>query len=363
MKLLAFIIIIALAAVLAPEAQARQREQRGNTGSRTQTSAERTISAAPEAVVSICLNTGDVVVRGWDRSEVQARVAEPAAVRFQPTGGEPSRRIEVVVSGSDESMTGFGECGSVERVELFVPRGASLSLRARSGNTEISDVADVRVDSFSGDVSVSRFSRAVEINSMSGSVSVSDGTGRARLRAVSGEVEAARLRRLDDNDVLDASSTSGDVILRDVSYTRVRGATISGDVVMTGDLARGGSYDFKTISGDVVLTLPTDASFKLHATVVSNGDIFTDFSVVTAPESAAAAVASAPPVMPQPPVMPAPNPQPAPAPTVKGHGKVKVGPPHPGIPNQTRLIGTVGAGDADLRLSSFNGTLRLKRRQ
>ena len=33
----------------------------------------------------------------------------------------------------------------------------------------------------------------------------------------------------------------------------------------------------------------------------------------------------------------------------------------PGGTTQTRLIGTVGAGDADVRISSFNGTLHLKK--
>jgi hypothetical protein len=355
MKFPVLIITLALAAALAPESSA-QRRAAGRGEAAVPDGVERRIGAAPDVAVTLCLNRGDVVVRGWDRSEVQARAEGAAGVRLQSVGGEPARRVEVLVSESEAEGANFGDCGSADSVELSVPRGASVSLTTRSGHTEVSGVAEVRVDSFSGDVGVSRFARSVEISSLSGDVSATDGSGRVRLRAVSGGVEASNLRRIGDNDVLDVSSTSGDVTLRNVNYTRVRGATISGSVELSGALTGGGSYDLKTISGDVVLTLPPDASFRLHASIISNGEIFTDFSVTTVPE------ANAPPAPPA----PMPFPGPAPAPRAHGRGRATGGPappPHGALPGQTRLVGTVGAGDAELRISSFSGTLRLKRRQ
>ncbi|HZI18997.1 MAG TPA: DUF4097 family beta strand repeat-containing protein [Pyrinomonadaceae bacterium] len=362
MKFPVLIIIIALAACPVPETWAQRRAPRG-AEARGREAVERTVAAAPDAAVALCINEGDVVVRGWDRPEVQARAEGAANLRLQPLGGVPARRVEVAVTSSEDGAAGFGDCGSADHVELSVPRGASVSLTTRNGHTEVSGVAEVRVDAFSGDVGVTRFSRSVEVNSLSGDLSVTDGTGRVRLRAVSGGIEATGLRRLGDNDVLDVTSTSGDVMLRDVSYTRVRGATISGNVEMSGALERGGSYDFKTISGDVIVTLPADASFKLHASVVSNGEVITDFPVTLTPGAAAA---HAPPqTTPMPPPPPA-----AAAARAHGRGRASVGPgpvpmpgPHPEPPGQARLIGTVGEGDAELRISSFSGTLRLKRRQ
>jgi len=350
MKLPVLIFTLALAAALAPDSSARQRAARGAEPA-GRDAVERRAAAAPEVSVALCLNQGDVVVRGWDRPEVQARAEGVSGLRLQPTGGEPARRIEVLVSGPAGDKVSFADCGSAGSVELSVPRGASVSLTTRSGHTEVSGVAEVRVDAFSGDVGISRVARSVEVSSLSGDVSVTDSAGRVRLRAVSGGIEASRLRRLGDNDVLDVSSTSGEVLLRDVSYTRVRGATISGDVEVSGELARGGSYEFKTISGDVTLSLPANSSFRLYASVISNGEIVTDFPVTTAPEN------GPPPAPPAPPVMVGPG---------RGHGRGRAsgGPPAPPAPpGQTRLVGTVGAGDAELRISSFSGTLHLKRRQ
>jgi hypothetical protein len=355
MKFFVLIIVLALTA-LAPDAAAQRRTTRVAEPQASE-SVERRIGAAADVTVSLCLNQGGVVVHGWDRSEVQVRAEGVAGLRLQAVGAEPARRVEVLVSNSEAEEGGLPDCGTADSVELSVPRGASVNLTTRSGHTEVSDVADVRVDAFSGDVGISRVSRSVEVSSLSGDVSVTDGAGRVRLRAVSGGVEASNLRRLNDNDVLDVSSTSGEVILRGVSYTRVRGATISGNVEMAGALARGGSYEFKTISGDVIIELPAASSFRLHASVISNGEIITDFPITTTPESAAP---------PAPPASPSPAPLPSPAPRPHGRGKVTVGPPHPGphnLPGQTRLIGTVGAGDAELRISSFSGTLHLKRQQ
>jgi hypothetical protein len=365
MKFSSLIIIVLFAALGSPVA-ARQNQTDAQAGG-TLPEIERRVAAAEDVALSLCLNSGDVIVRGWDRDEVQARASEARSLRLQPIGGQPARRVEVFVATGNEGSQEFGDCGTADSIEISVPRGASVSLTVRNGHTEVSDVADVRVDSFSGDVGVSRVSRSVEISSLSGDVSVANATGRVRLRAVSGGVEAVSLRRADDNDALDVSSTSGDVILRGVNYARVRGSSISGNVDMMGPLSRGGSYELKTISGDVTMRLPADSSFKLNASVVTNGEIVTDFPVKT---MAGAMPAPSPIVEVAPPLppgatsipqggMPPPH---AGAPPAPGPRR-RPNPPqvHVGEPGQTRLVGTVGAGDADVRLTSFNGTLHIKK--
>lgn len=295
------------------------------------------VSASPNVVVSVCLTSGDVIVRGWERSEVRARVDQPGSLRLQAVGEQPAGRVEVLALPHKDARIEPEGCGMVESLELTVPRGATVNVQARSGNVEVSDVAEARVDSLSGDVDLSGIERSAEVNSMSGDVTLAGARGRVRLRTVSGTVEAIDARKLDVNDVLEASSTSGDVLLDRVDYSQIRASAISGSVRMTGPLARGGSYEFKTISGDVTLTLPADSSFKLNAGVVMSGEIITDFPVKTTTTDPDGAVVGGPPS--------------------QSTGK-RV---RSGQPLQTRLVGTVGDGEADLRLTSFNGTLYLKR--
>lgn len=318
---------------------------------------ERSTPADASVVVSLCLASGDVVVRGWDRAEVRASAGSGGGLELRTDRGQPARRVEVLVSQGEDVPAQPGECGVTDGLELNVPRGAAVSLRVQEGDVAVSDVAELTVNNMSGDVEVRGIARGVEVRTMSGDVSLSDSKGRVRLRVVSGSVLASNVAPLSPTDVFDASSTSGDVELEGVRHSRVSGATISGGVRMTGPLAPGGTYEFKSVSGDVTLALPSDSSFRLDAKVVMSGEIITDFPVRASsltPEDEADP--------PTPPASPAP-----PAPPAGQHGRPRPGPrvnvPAPPPPHMrpTRLVGTVGAGDAAVDLSSFSGTLHLKK--
>jgi hypothetical protein len=361
-----FLTISLLAALLAPQGFAQTKTTRTTTATRgaarTESKAEarskasgaadedsaveRRADAARDVVVSLCLASGDVVVRGSDRAEVRARLEEEGGLRLDTGGGQPARRVEVIVAPNERAEAFAGGCGSASNLELTVPRGASVNVESRSGNVQIADVADVHVQATSGDVDVRRASKSVEVSALSGDISLADSTGPARLTAVSGSVEARNARALAPGDTFEAKSTSGDISLEGVAHSQVSGATVSGGVIYTGALARGGVYDFLTISGDVTLELPADSSFTLHAKVMASGDIVTDFPVKTFGGASAT-----------PPSTPAPPPGP--------HGPGRTRPPNaipPYGPVGTHLDGTVGTGDAVVNLSSFSGSVRLRRR-
>jgi hypothetical protein len=162
------------------------------------------------------------------------------------------------------------------------------------------------------------------------------------------------------------------VTLEGVAHGQVSGAAVSGQVLYTGALSRGGSYDFSTISGDVMMELPADASFTIHARIVVSGEIDTDFPVRITP-GAHGTPAPDPPDRPTPAPKPAPRPgaaapTPGPGPTPPDPpgppkpGKVKAKVRMTGEPTSARLDGTVGTGDAVVNLSSFSGSLYLRKR-
>ena len=292
--------------------------------------AVRTVAAASDAVVELSLESGDVVVRGWDRKEVEARSDNAARIELrqyesasaaEPSGkgGSPARRVEVFVLSAQERDVHPGEFSGSGDIELSVPRGATVVLRVQSGDIEITNVAEARVESASGDVDISHVSKAVDVNAMSGDITLVDARGGVRLRSMSGNVEATNIRPNDDKDFFTISSVSGEINLENVTHAKVRGETVSGSVRFTGQLARGGGYDLRTTSGDVTMTIPADSSFKVKAKVVLGGEIISDFNVksdVASPKGS----------------------------------------------TQGRLDGTVGAGEAEVTLTSFNGTVHLRKR-
>lgn len=304
---------------------------------------ERTSSAEAQAVVSLCLTQGDVIVRGWEKAEVRARAEGAGNMRLLTPNVRPAPRVEVLVGDEEDVEPDSGDCGSADQLELMVPRGSTVNVRTQNGHVDLSDVSDARVETLSGDVEVRRVTKAVLVSCLNGDVSLSDVSGPVRAITVSGSVEARNARSLSAGDGFEAKSTSGDVTIENVKHSEVIAAAISGSLLYTGALARGGAYDFKTISGDVTLELPADSSFTLHAKVVVSGDIDTDFPVRTTAFG---------PSIPNPP-QPVQPPQPP-------HGRPgKIKPPKE--PEQVRLDGTVGSGDATVNMSSFSGSLHLRK--
>ena len=372
MKFSLLTLLFALALAAAPQAAAQQRQPRtggqqpgtGGPPPSGEFTLERRAEAEGRAVVSLCVNTGDVIVRGWDRNEVRARAEGEGTLRLLTPNVRPAPRVEVLVSEERDADLNAGHCGTNETIELTVPRGATVEVETRSGNVEVADVAEARVKVLSGDVDVRRVARAVEVSCLSGDVSVSDSTGPVRVVSVSGDVEARNVRTSASGDSFEAKSTSGNVTIEGVGHGHVSGSAVSGNLLYTGALARGGSYEFRTISGDVTLELPADASFKLHAKVVVSGEIITDFPVRTHGASASSSAgtapvaAAAPPAPPAPPMPVAGVTPPAPPAHVKKVPKVKVHKDH----ESARLDGTVGTGDAVVNLSSFSGSLHLRKR-
>jgi len=204
--------LFALAFALAPHAAAR-----GQAGAPAQPpppaqggyALERRAEAEAKAVVSLCITSGDVVVRGWDRREVRARLRDEGALRLQTPNVRPAPRVEVLVSEDREEELDSGHCGMSGLVELTVPRGATVEVESRTGNVEVADVAAARVKVLSGDVNVRRGSESVEVSCLSGDVSVEDSSGPVRVSTVSGDVEARHVRRVAAGDDFDVRSTSG----------------------------------------------------------------------------------------------------------------------------------------------------------
>lgn len=344
---------------------------------------EQTIAVESNVIVSLCIASGGITVRGWERNEVQASSSDAEAINFRRASASntgPASRIEVLISDPADGPGGRTDsCNAFSDVQLNVPRGAIVQLRTRDGDVTVTDVTEARVETQNGDIDLQRISRLVEARCLSGDISLSDSSGRVQLDSVSGSVEATNVRSLTAGDDFDAGTVSGDVMLEAIGHVQVRAKSVSGSVNMAGPLAHGGRYDFKTMSGDVTLSLPANASFKVNAKVAHGGNIISDFNITPTPDatqsrkesvsaasSAATASSSATartsvPDAPAPPTPPNPSsaPRPAPAPRVS----VVIAPSPMSDPHGVeRLNGIFGTGDATLNLASFSGTVHLRRR-
>jgi hypothetical protein len=285
---------------------------------------ERTLPASQNVAVSLCLTSGTVRVNGWDRPEVKVMATSLRQLELQGGGLNPSQRIEVFASNSTSAQPGeptVSECRGVTNMEINVPRGATVEIRLRAGDIEVAEVAEARIRNLSGDISLSRVTRAVEATTISGDLSLRDSAGRIKMATVNGDIDASNISALGPGDDFSVNSTGGDITLENVAQARLNANTTSGTITMTGQLAQRGSYTLNTFSGDVVLNIPQTSAFRINARAPQGG-ITTDFAVKSAGEADSQ-----------------------------------------NLPQGGRLTGTYGTGDwASLNIHSFSGTVRLQKR-
>ena len=320
----------------------------------------------PRASITLCVMSGKLVVRGWEKSEIRARATDADQLEFRridkvKDGSTPATRIDVMVL---DQQSPRGDCHAIADVEMDVPKEATVQVQTRDGDIFITGVGGAFAGSQNGDITIERATKFVEAGSVGGSIFLKDSTGRINLSSAGGGVEAVNVKPVAADDTFEVGTVSGDIQLDRVSNQSVSAKTVNGTVSMTGPLAKEGQYVFTTMGGDVVLKMPLDASFSLNARLSAQGHIVSDFPLKYLPE------------IPSPPV---PKAEPAPEAKTKEKAKPEKGPKgelgpktgpiiapvvvvKPVIVNPFRRIRAIcGSGDASISLSSFGGTLHLKK--
>lgn len=274
--------MVLAAAVLAPLAARAER-------------IERTFPADADTAVEIRNYVGQVKVHGWSQPQVKVIALRKTQV-VEPHLELKANRVHIHTHNLD---TAASPADRVVDFEVWAPPDAQLDIYLESGSVLVENFTeDIRVEATAANVRVYRLDGYSTISTLSGGIEAEACAGRVEVTTISGTV------RFRNND----------------SRNLVAGST-SGDIYYEGALQRGGSYEFRTNSGTIELTLPADASFELNARS-SEGEVRNDFPL--APRS---------------------------------HGR----PPQQANALRSSL-GTVQSGDALIRASSFSGTIRVRKR-
>ncbi|HWT00474.1 MAG TPA: DUF4097 family beta strand repeat-containing protein [Pyrinomonadaceae bacterium] len=311
------------------EAQDAEETEKPHGAQEAESASGAAVAATPDVNVTVSTTGGRISVRGTDRKEVRARVTgAPVKLKMRVVGAPESgpqtaaSRVEVLISDKSkgDGEAAYDSCLADYDVELEVPTGATVYLKTQDGDITVQDVTEAHLETNDGRIEATRISKAVDAASLGGNVTLEDASGRANLTSLNGVVEVRGVRPLDGSDFLKVKTVSGDILLDEIGPARVEADTISGEMRLSGPLARGGTYDFTTTTGDVTIMMPADSSFKVNAKVSEHGEIDTEFPL-----------------------------------QYRGSAS-PTGPPQPG-----RLLGTHGSGDASITLVSFSGTLKLRK--
>jgi len=318
---------------------------------------EKSIPVEAQAVVTLCVSSGTLTVRGWEKSELRVRSSDAVQIDFRRIDkikdtSKPATRVDVMVREKSAFPNPRLDCQALANVEMEVPSGATVQVQTRDGDITITGVASAYAGSQNGDIRIERATKLIEAGSVGGSISLRDSTGRVNLSSAGGGVEAINVRAASDEDTFEVGTVSGDIQLERVGNSKVMAKTVNGTVIMSGPLAKSGNYAFTNMTGDLVLALPADASFQLNAKVSEKHDIVSDFKLKYLAEPA--------PAPPAPAVKPAPTKaQPKGGPVV---APIIVARPAVVAPYALRRVTAVcGSGDATISVASFGGTVHLKK--
>ena len=220
--------------------------------------------------VDLSLVSGKIRVRGWDLPDVNVHAStESGTVRFDAT---PNR---LTLSVEQEAARNANTSGNTS-YEVSVPRGTRIRLNAKSGNIAASgSQGEIFATTVSAAVDISGGRRQVSVQSVSGSIRATQVAGDLRAQSVSGNVRAENI-----SGPLEAWTVSGSITLIGVRGNYVHGQTVSGDILYTGRVVTGGSYDFESHSGTIRLAIPSTSGAHFSLETVG-GAVQSDFAIDT----------------------------------------------------------------------------------
>jgi DUF4097 and DUF4098 domain-containing protein YvlB len=232
---------------------------------RAQGTIDQTRTLSRDGAVEVENLAGSVRVRAWDRNEVRVTGTLGRNVEGVDVDGS-ANRVSIRVRHPRRSGSWRG---SGTDLEIRMPAGARLRVEGVSADIDVQGInGTLDLESVSGDVDIRDGNGRVRAESVSGTVHYQGSSNDLSLAAVSGDVRVSGV----DGAEIRASSVSGDVEVDGGNFRDGTFETVSGSVTFRGALSRDGSFEFESHSGRVLLelTAPVHARFDLST---FSGDI------------------------------------------------------------------------------------------
>ena len=246
-------ILIALAIALAGVSADAAAERR----------VDETRPASATGTVDISVVSGEIEIVGWDRNEVSVTGTLGDDVEKLEFTGHGDRTVIKVVLPRRSGRYDKADADLIIRI----PAGSRVAASTVSASITANGVRGrMGLQSVSGDIEVAGPYTEADFQTVSGDLNVAgSGDGaRVRVMSVSGDIEIERM-----SGELNLNSVSGDVAVLGTGITRATLSTTSGDMQYSGPLAKGGRYEFSTVSGDASVRVlgDTKARYEMESAV------------------------------------------------------------------------------------------------
>jgi DUF4097 and DUF4098 domain-containing protein YvlB len=226
-------------------------------------SGDTTFAVDPNATLELTNHEGSIVVRTWDRDEVEVRTNRSYRGMIEVHRSSGTVRIGVDGRWDDDDDVDY---------RLTVPATMALDLRGSDSDVRVDGTrGEVNIDVHDGDVIVRGGSGRVTIRTDDGAIDAEEMEGRIRLSSMDGDVSLHSA-----SGDIDVDATDGTITLMDVNATTVVANTVDGDIWFEGVLSPRGSYRLTTHDGDVTVEIPEDTDAQVRM-ARHDGEFFSDF--------------------------------------------------------------------------------------
>ena len=224
----------------------------------------------PKVNIYLCLAKGNLKVTGWERNEIRVFVSNGSGIGFKiQQKNKQNNPILLTVSGIDTTkerhVSSPQGCISGEDIELDVPRGAYLNIRGRTSETTINSVRKVEVKNVGGDITLRDIEQGIAASTYQGDVIVENSNGAIRLETTNGNILASGVAPAEIGDIFRVKTTSGAISLQGIEHRQNEITSNSGSIKYIGGIQSGGQYDFRTQNGTISLAIPEKSSCKINA--------------------------------------------------------------------------------------------------
>ena len=228
------------------------------------TTFQRQVAADPQGEIDVSNVAGSIVIDGWDKPVVSVTADLPTgSERVEVTRAHGRTRVCVTYgSGSCDSPGWFHGSRRV-RLELHVPAGSEIRASGVSASISSRGIAGTQhLHTVSGDIDADLGSGNDDVKSVSGSIRLhgSGQDGTLLVSTVSGDLSVQNVA-----GDLQASTVNGRLSAAVSPARSARLNTTSGDIDLDARLARGGTIDAETVSGNQKIDVAAPAGYSYEA--------------------------------------------------------------------------------------------------
>jgi DUF4097 and DUF4098 domain-containing protein YvlB len=258
-------------------------------------SLEKVFPVSRNPVLIITSYSGWISIRSWQRQEIKvlgSNYSSNVEVDTEASANKVRLTTHVIdrLATPDRSKIDY---------QIFTPEESTVEVKTNLGG--------VVIENIKGEVRIDVFNAAVKVSGAAGFINV--------------KTLGSQLEIIDCSGPVQASTVSGDIILRGLSSRSVAAQSTQGNILYDGDLFSHGNYNFTTNAGNIQIFCNERASVEWDARTVK-GVIESDLPIFS-----------------------------------KGHHYTT-----PNLIGRQSLVGTLNDGEATVQLSTFSGKIKINRK-